>query len=474
MVLTRFLNKIEAIFFILLIISIFLNPSSLFAGVATLSWDPPATNTDGSPLTDLEGYKVYYGTSSGNYSQRIDVGNVTTYTVSNLNDGTYYFAVTVHDTSGNESDYSNEVSKTINSTQRYTLTINRGGTGSGIVTSSPSGINCGSDCSETYNAGTPVTLAATPGATSTFTGWSGGNCNGNGQCVLSMNSNLTVTANFSAITTSLTLSSPNGGETWQAGTGQTIRWNYTGNPGADVKIELLRGGTLNRTITSSTSRGSGGSGSYTWTIPYSQSRGNDYKVKIASTTNGTFNDIGDGNFTITELLSGPTGTSSITVTLPNGGETWHTGTGQTIRWNYTGNPGAHVKIELLKGGALNRTITSSTSRGSGGSGSYTWTIPSDQINGNDYRIKVTSTTNSSYSDTSNGKFDIITPSSPTITVTSPNGGETWHTGTSQTIRWNYTGNPGAHVKIELLRGGTLNRTITSSTSIGSGGSGSYT
>jgi len=87
------------------------NISIQFSGSAILFWDPPTTNADGSPLTDLSGYKVYYGISSRNYSHNIDVGNVETYGVSNLTSETYYFAVTAYDTSANESDYSNEVSK---------------------------------------------------------------------------------------------------------------------------------------------------------------------------------------------------------------------------------------------------------------------------------------------------------------------------------------------------------------------------
>ena len=84
------------------------------AGQAILSWDPPTTNADGSPLTDLDGYRIYYGTSSGAYVTTLDVGNVITSTITNLTDGTiYYFAVTAYDLSGNESDFSNEVSKNI-------------------------------------------------------------------------------------------------------------------------------------------------------------------------------------------------------------------------------------------------------------------------------------------------------------------------------------------------------------------------
>ncbi len=89
---------------------------------AILNWDPPATNVDGTPLTDLAGYKIYYGTTSCNVTSScsydhvitIDDPTVTSYEVTDLQPGTtYYFAVTAFDTAGNESDYSNEVSKTI-------------------------------------------------------------------------------------------------------------------------------------------------------------------------------------------------------------------------------------------------------------------------------------------------------------------------------------------------------------------------
>ncbi|MBI5755919.1 MAG: fibronectin type III domain-containing protein [Nitrospirae bacterium] len=88
--------------------------SSAHAGQAVLTWDPPTTNTDGTPLTDLAGYKIYYGMSSGGYGTSIDTGNVTTYTISGLTEKvTYYFAATTYNTYGNESNNSNEVYKTI-------------------------------------------------------------------------------------------------------------------------------------------------------------------------------------------------------------------------------------------------------------------------------------------------------------------------------------------------------------------------
>ena len=83
---------------------------------ATLSWNPPTTNVDGTNLTDLAGYKIYYGTTSGEYKEVLDVNDpkATEYTIATLPPGTYYFVATAYDVIGNESSYSNEVSKTIN------------------------------------------------------------------------------------------------------------------------------------------------------------------------------------------------------------------------------------------------------------------------------------------------------------------------------------------------------------------------
>jgi hypothetical protein len=88
-------------------------------GVATLTWDAPTTNTDGSPLnpaTDLTTYRIYYGTASQTYTQTVNVTNPGTATITktlNLSPGTYYFVVTTVNTAGQESSYSNEAVKTI-------------------------------------------------------------------------------------------------------------------------------------------------------------------------------------------------------------------------------------------------------------------------------------------------------------------------------------------------------------------------
>ncbi|MBI2087107.1 MAG: hypothetical protein HYT69_03000 [Candidatus Zambryskibacteria bacterium] len=95
----------------------------------------------------------------------------------------------------------------------YVLNVSRSGTGSGTVTSSPLGINCGSNCSENYDYNTSVTLTATPSGGSIFSGWSGGGCSGTGSCVVTMSSATSVTANFTLSTYNLTTSINSGSGT---------------------------------------------------------------------------------------------------------------------------------------------------------------------------------------------------------------------------------------------------------------------
>jgi alpha-tubulin suppressor-like RCC1 family protein len=87
----------------------------------------------------------------------------------------------------------------VGTSSAYTLTVARSGAGGGTVTSDLAGIACGADCSESYAAGTVVTLTAAPAAGSLFAGWSGGGCSGTGGCVVTLATTTSVTATFNLV-----------------------------------------------------------------------------------------------------------------------------------------------------------------------------------------------------------------------------------------------------------------------------------
>ena len=87
----------------------------LGANSAKLSWDPVTRREDGTPLTELKGYRVHYGPSPGNYTRTVTINDpaATSFQVDNLPTGTWYFAVTSFDAYDIESGFSNEASKTV-------------------------------------------------------------------------------------------------------------------------------------------------------------------------------------------------------------------------------------------------------------------------------------------------------------------------------------------------------------------------
>lgn len=93
-------------------------------------------------------------------------------------------------------DQSKSITATFEATKKGAVVVTKDGAGSGTVSSNPTGISCGGDCSETYAAKTSVELTAAPDAGSVFKGWSGA-CSGTGSCTISVKDNHNVTATFS-------------------------------------------------------------------------------------------------------------------------------------------------------------------------------------------------------------------------------------------------------------------------------------
>lgn len=91
--------------------------TQISTGSVTLSWLPPTTNTNGTPLTNLAGYKIYYGTSASSLTQSMNITNpgIASFVISNLSPATWYFSLVSYNSAKVESPFSEVVSKTITS-----------------------------------------------------------------------------------------------------------------------------------------------------------------------------------------------------------------------------------------------------------------------------------------------------------------------------------------------------------------------
>jgi hypothetical protein len=91
------------------------NSPGTSSGSATLSWTPPTRNSNGTALTNLAGYRIYYGTSAGSLTRTVTLNNagLTRYVISDLSAATWYFSIRAYTSGGVESANSNNVSKVV-------------------------------------------------------------------------------------------------------------------------------------------------------------------------------------------------------------------------------------------------------------------------------------------------------------------------------------------------------------------------
>ncbi len=257
----------------------------------------------------------------------------------------------------------------------------------------------------------------------------------------SLNNTLSTVRNFrqEVSSSSINVVSPNGGETWAAGTTQTIFWTSTGTI-SNVKIEYTtnNGGSWSTVISSTTN-----DGSYSWKIPTVSST--QCKVRIKNASGGTPTDNSNAVFSIVT-----SSTPTITVNSPNGGESLTAGSSHTITWSTTGTVG-NVKIQYStnNGSSWTNIITSTAN-----DGSHKWTVPSKSSS--QCLMKISEASDGSPTDNSNKVFTISTGSAPKISLNQTNfyyGAIRSGTKTGgQTLRINNSG------------GGTLSWNISSSAS----------
>jgi uncharacterized protein (DUF362 family) len=212
-------------------------------------------------------------------------------------------------------------------------------------------------------------------------------------------SNMAVYSVLAGPPATLLLAAPNGGESWKRGSAQTIRWDFSGDPGTKLKILLLDGAVTKLTIAGGAALGTG---YFKWTVPADLPKGKNYRIRVISRQDPSLQDTSDQPFSISMA---PPGTA-LAVTSPNGGESWQRGTSRAITWTYSGQPGEMVKIVLLKAGTLYQTIAAQVPPGAGGSGSFTWPIPANLATGRDFMIRVRSIAYADCRDQSDRPFTI--------------------------------------------------------------------
>ncbi len=230
---------------------------------------------------------------------------------------------------------------------------------------------------------------------------------------------------------SVTLLTPNGGESWQVGSTKTIAWSsFAFTTGVNIVLSRDAGVTFPETLFTNVTN----DGSQNWIVsgPLTAAA----RMKIFSAANPAIADVSVFNFSVVQAV--------ITLANPNGGDLLAVGSSLSISWSSSFMSGP-LRILLSRDGGLAypETLFANTSN----DGSQLWTVTGPLTS--TARIKVESIDIPGVFDTSNSDFNIV---QPTIAMTLPDGGEVWEVGSTQTIQWGSTDLTG-NVRIELSRNG---------------------
>jgi len=226
------------------------------------------------------------------------------------------------------------------------------------------------------------------------------------------------------------VTTPNGGETWYEGDGETITWDTIGPVGPAVTI----GYTVSDGTVVEIASGEANDNSYEWDpIPGVDS--SEVRIVITDEFDPLVTDSSDEYFTISR--------PEINITIPNGGEIWTPGGDETIRWENLGDVGFEVSIDYTISDGDPVNIVAITDN----DGTYQW-VPIPEIDSEEVRIVVTSVDDPSITDESDEYFIISSNPPPTIIVTQPNGGEIWLVDGSGEITWESYGLVGFEVRID--------------------------
>lgn len=249
---------------------------------------------------------------------------------------------------------------------------------------------------------------------------------------------------FSIWSGQISLVSPLGGASYCEQTPVLIAWASSPCAGPSVKIELLRGGVVCRTIAAATPN----DGSHLWDAERCGAFTDDYKIRVTDTSSGR----SDESDVVFEILEPCT----VEVSAPASGAAFCPGDPVGILWDAGSDCcGDEVKIELLRDGGVCEVIAAATEN----DGAFDWTAEPCGTSG-DYRIRVTDLT-SLRADENPGGFTIHPPCD--LGVTAPVGGESYCVGDELDILWTTSVCCGPVVDIVLYQGGVPVTTIADDT-----------
>jgi len=273
------------------------------------------------------------------------------------------------------------------------------------------------------------------------------------------------------------LTSPTGGEIWDAGSSHDITWTATdaNNTGTlDYLIEYSTDGGGTWTTEANQTGQTLGVKTYDWTVPAAHSSTCWVKVTATDCAGNQHTD------TSTNFVINDTTDPVCTVTAPNGGESWASGSTHDVAWTCTDNvPGSNMSYALYYCTSYSSCDTCVTGviytldNQPLGSQTYSWTVPTPAGTApfTSCRVRVLATDKGSNTDAdcSDANFTItVDTTAPTVTLTDPTG--PWQAGTCQTISWTASDNIVTDtLEVELTYGATLITTLRGVAQ----GSGSY-
>jgi hypothetical protein len=273
----------------------------------------------------------------------------------------------------------------------------------------------------------------------------------------------------------ITVTSPNGGETWKVGERHNITWSTTNFNGSSVDLQLCDtsayGGIgacseINSALVPN-------SGNYSWTIPsqmngYPFGTGSIYKIEAMILPNGVNGsakiDYSDNTFSITNQAAQPT----VAFTSPVGSEHWAQGSTQNIQWSVTNPKNQNMILSLSTYPySSSNGLTQLTNTVLDSVGNYSWQIPTSLAAGS-YQLVIDDGTR-----TVSNSFSVVAPATA---VTSPKSGDTLTAGQTYTVSWtgvnshNVSDNTG---NVFLMRPGLTGRLFVNKVDLSGPGSFSY-